>query len=118
VLTLDDLTVEERMALAYCAPRGIPLSVFLGRIVGAGEPQWTERDAQAAVLWQIEQNAHCTGCGRPRSECMVAEIDAPDYEVTVQKCWACEARDAKMLEHQEGKGSTAGVYFSVRPADG
>jgi len=111
--SIDDLPSQEQMALAYCAPRGIPLSVFLGRVVWAGHPQWTQRDAQAAVLWEIEQNSRCSGCGRPRSESMVDEKDAPDYKVTVTKCWACEARDAKLKEQQEEGVSSSGLYLSV-----
>jgi hypothetical protein len=113
IKSLDDLTVEERLALSYCAPHGVPLSVFLGRVVGLGDPQWHEEDAQAAVLWQIEQNVRCTGCGQPRSECMGPEDDAPDYEVTITRCWACEARDAKSREFQEDGASSSGIYMSV-----
>lgn len=114
--SLDDLTTEERLALAYCAPHAIPLSVFMGRVVGLSDPQWLERDVQAAVLWQIEENARCTGCGQPRNECMGPEDDAPDYQVTITRCWACELRDAKQNEFREDGASSSGIYMSVAKA--
>jgi hypothetical protein len=91
------------------------LSVFLGRVVGHGDPQWTRRDAQAAVLWEIEQKSHCTGCGQPRDECMGSETDddAPDYEVTETRCWACQARDVALQKFREEGGSSSGLYLSV-----
>lgn len=39
--------------MAYCAPRGIPLSTFLG---------WPEEDQQAALMWQAYENARCPSC--------------------------------------------------------
>jgi len=111
--SLEDMSPEERLALAYCAPRGIPLSVFLGRVVGNGDPQWTPRDAEAAVLWHIEQSARCSGCGRPRNECMVEFAEAPEYEVTPIRCWACEARDKMSQEFREKGGSGSGLYMTV-----
>jgi len=111
--SLEDLSLEERLGLSYCAPRGIPLSVFFGRVVGLGDPQWTQLDTQAAVLWEIEQKSHCSGCGRPRNECHVPEDEAPDYEVILTRCRACEARDAKLKEMQEDGGSNSGLYLSV-----
>lgn len=113
MLTWDDLADYEKAALAYCAPHGIPLSVFVGRVVGAGDPQWLERDAQAAVLWQFEQDTRCKGCGRPRSECQVPAGVAPDYEVTVTRCHACESKDAKLAELREDGTSFSGLYVSV-----
>jgi hypothetical protein len=113
--SLEDLSPEERLALSYCAPRGIPLSVFFGRVVGLGDQQWTQRDAQAAVLWELDQKAHCPGCGQPRNECMGPEVDddAPDYEVTETRCWACQARDVTLQKYREEGASSSGLYLSV-----
>jgi hypothetical protein len=58
-----DFSPWERMALDYCAPHGVPLSVFLGRTVYPGEPLWLVRDAEAAMWWQAEQSWRCTECG-------------------------------------------------------
>ena len=40
--------------MAYCGPRGIPLSVFLG---------WPQGDQDAALAWQADQDARCATCG-------------------------------------------------------
>lgn len=40
--------------MAYCGPRGIPLSVFLS---------WPEADQQAALGWQAHEGRRCGSCG-------------------------------------------------------
>lgn len=40
--------------MAYCAPRGIPLSVFLC---------WSEDDQHAALGWQTHEARRCASCG-------------------------------------------------------
>lgn len=108
---IDELTPADWAALEYCGPRGVPLSVFLGRVVYPGDPLWEERDTWAAMEWLIQDRSRCSGCGQPRAESQA--VEAPDYEVTVTRCKACEARDAKMREFTEDGGSTSGLFFSV-----
>lgn len=40
--------------MAYCGPRGIALSVFLG---------WAPEDQAAALAWQAHESRRCSGCG-------------------------------------------------------
>lgn len=40
--------------MAYCGPRGIPLSQFLA---------WSEADQQAALGWQVNESRRCNSCG-------------------------------------------------------
>ena len=40
--------------MAYCGPKGIPLSTFLA---------WSEADQEMALGWQAEQDQRCKGCG-------------------------------------------------------
>ncbi len=40
--------------MAYCGPRGIPLSVFLS---------WPEPDQQAALGWAAHEARRCGSCG-------------------------------------------------------
>ncbi|TKJ24367.1 hypothetical protein [Blastococcus sp. CCUG 61487] len=49
--------------MAYCGPRGIPLSVFLGRVVGPGDPAWLRSDRDAAVEWAAHEARRCGSCG-------------------------------------------------------
>lgn len=84
----------EKVALGYCAPRGIPLSVFLGRTVYPGDPQWLFDDAQAAIDWQSDQNQRCDGCGQYRAESEKKE-NSFAYRAEARRCHACYAIDAK-----------------------
>lgn len=64
-MTWADRTPLEQAALRFCAPRGIPLSVFLEqRPVYPGEPVWLEDDMLAALDWQAHQDQTCDGCGQ------------------------------------------------------
>lgn len=40
--------------MAYCGPRGIPLSTFLA---------WPEDDQNAALMWQAYEARRCGSCG-------------------------------------------------------
>jgi len=40
--------------MAYCGPRGIPLSAFLG---------WSRLDQEAALGWAAHEAARCSQCG-------------------------------------------------------
>ena len=40
--------------MAYCGPRGIPLSTFLG---------WAVDDQAAALAWQADDASRCPNCG-------------------------------------------------------
>lgn len=115
---IDPLTPAEKAALNYCAPRGIALSVFLGRVVYPGDPQWEDRDTWAAMQWLVDQNGACSGCGQPRAKSMLPEMDAPDYEVEVTRCWACEAMQTEMKNWQESGASPAGAYFTAKERSG
>lgn len=46
--------------MAYCGPRGIPLSTFLG----AQPPGvWADADRSAALEWQSWESRRCSSCG-------------------------------------------------------
>jgi len=71
-----DRSPLEQAALRFCAPRGIPLSVFLEqRVVYPGDPMWTEDDTQAVFDWQVHQNGLCDGCGQDTNDTF-----GPDHE--------------------------------------
>ena len=64
-----DRSAFEQACLRYCAPLGIPLSVFKDeRVVYPGEPQWLEGDVLAALDWQNHQDQTCDGCGQTLDE--------------------------------------------------
>lgn len=80
--------------------------MFLGRVVGPGEPLWLEEDrAWALALAQVEAE-QCPGCGQP-----LAETTDPGaqyaYQAKITRCHACaavarEGRD--FAEHGETEG--------------
>src|SRR5262245_59814936 len=75
-----------REELSYCAPRGIPHSIFTGRLVAPGEPQWLDEDVDLALEWQAEQTiSH--HCGQPLDES--AGNAEGQYEIRTVRCWAC-----------------------------
>lgn len=87
--TWDDLSSTELAALEYCAPRGIPLSVFLGRIVYPGDPQWLPRDVEAAMWWLASR---CTSCGQDTNQTVgVDHVDKWNAEISGY-CDSCRAR--------------------------
>jgi hypothetical protein len=90
---LEDRPPAERAALAYCGPRGVPLSVFLGRVVYPGEPQWLEDDAVAALEWLADEHGRCGGCGHLTSETVgPGEFDKWNAEKS-GACDVCRAID-------------------------
>lgn len=115
-----DLTPTERAALDYCAPRGIPLSVFLGRPVYPGNPQWLERDTQAAMWWQANV---CTGCGQLLTETMVDFDESNprrefEWQARGDWCHCCRAihREALVMAGKNphtDADPTAGARFRI-----
>ncbi|ANZ17453.1 hypothetical protein O1L44_16280 [Streptomyces noursei] len=95
--------------MAYCAPRGIPYSVFMGRDVAPGEPAWTEEDTALAIEWQRIQDTTCAGCGQPLAECLT---DDGGYETAVVRCHGCKAKE-KRAEELGKLSDTAGVKVVV-----
>jgi len=108
--------VEEEAILEFCSTAGIPRSVFLGRVVGVGEPLWLPEDRQAALEWQAYQKSLCPGCKRPRVECFDITMD-DRYDVTALQCHACAARDRRAWNRsRENNGRPMfGQYYAVTP---
>lgn len=89
----DRIATDPRLAaeLAYCAPRGIPHSMFLS---------WPGRDQDLAITWAEAQADRCPGCGVPSSDM----TDPGAWRPRVRPCLHCEstaqARDSIPPEHQ------------------
>jgi len=85
-----DRPLGEQVEIDYCAPRGIPLSVFRGRVVYPGEPQWTGEDRQAIYDWLAKEVRTCQGCGQDLDESMQKD-NAFAYKADGLRCHACYA---------------------------
>lgn len=62
--------------MAYCGPRGIPLSQFL---------EWSQEDQDAALGWSSYEARRCRSCGRHPAE--------GETHVHVDVCPGCIAVD-------------------------
>jgi hypothetical protein len=94
----------------------VPLSVFLGRVVGEGEPLWLEDDQEWALALMEEDADRCRGCGEPRSETYATTTDARGrkvaahlYEAERIECAGCRAisvasADDADLPHPHAQG--------------
>ena len=95
----------------YCVPRGIPYSVFMGRAVKPGEPEWTEDDTLLALEYQDWAAEVCPGCGHHLSD---STDEANHYETRDRVCFACEAKEVHVTRLSENEhAATAGRKVGV-----
>lgn len=113
-MTASGLSPGEQAALAYCAPRGIPLSVFLGRVVNPGEAQWLERDTVLALEWAAAESRRCSGCGQNLDETTVDDSDEL-YDAVGVACGACKAihRASQIAAGRDDLDPLAGMRYRV-----
>lgn len=114
------MTEAEQAVYEFCFGdgRSIPPSVFLGRVVARGMPEWLPEDREAALEWQAYQNSLCPGCRRPRHESFDIAMD-DHYDVTALQCHACAARDRRAWNRSQGREPGAppmfGQFYVVLP---
>ena len=63
--------------MAYCGPKGIPLSTFL---------EWPDSDRWAALEWQAWESRRCRSCGTHAEDW--AE-DRYAYQAQLHECEGC-----------------------------
>jgi len=73
--------------MAYCGPRGIPLSTFLA---------WDDESQDAALTWARHEAMRCPSCG--------AHPDEPQHH-HVEVCRSCRDRDVAQHEASERPGA-------------
>jgi hypothetical protein len=106
----------EWAAIEYCAPRGIPLSRFLGALVYPGEPEWTDDDRLAALEWQAAQSRRCV-CGENLDESLSPDNEQA-YRAVGVRCHACAAiasAAAEMAGHDK-RDPLAGMRWRFQEA--
>lgn len=92
--------------MAYCGPRGIPLSVFLGRIVRPGvDPQWLPSDRDDALAWQAWDGQRCKSCGTHPDDW--AE-DKMAYHAHLHECRGCRQQQ-RLAQSDEARAAGDGV---------
>lgn len=90
----------------------------VGRVVTVHEPEFTDEDTQLALERRAAKDAECSGCGLPRDEVWLPDLDGLDeieqeavlaearakhgrWELRQRLCAACE----KLGEHDRQAGS-------------
>jgi hypothetical protein len=110
--------------MEYCGPRGIPHSIFLGRVVGPGSPQWTVDDRDKALWWMIHDREKCPNCGTRHEEFDPEQGgDLHAYEWKYTHCRGCEilAQGQDSLEKNRKNGSLrrgTSIRLSLTPVEG
>lgn len=92
-------------------PRGIPHSVFLGRIVGPEDAEWEAEDVRLALGWEAWRASFCDGCGQPK-RLGIETVDDDDFDVHVHVCAGCTAKHRRLSKLAED-GVTVGLYAAV-----
>lgn len=75
--------------MAYCGPRGLPRSHFLG-----GPDRWTSADRDAALTWQAQQDRTCPDC-----RTIPGDDDSREWFVAV--CPGCEQMERAAAQLQD-----------------
>jgi hypothetical protein len=89
--------------MAYCAPRGIALSVFL---------DWSVADQQAALSWQAHENRRCQTCGTHPDDWAAG---AGAFHAEHYQCPGC-VKVQRQQEHPNIKGGKIpGLHVRLRP---
>lgn len=86
--------------------------MFLGRVVGPGEPLWLAEDrAWALALLDVEADA-CPDCGQPWSEATDSASEFT-YKAQLIKCHACGTSAKTVRAHQDNNGNTDGLHVHI-----
>jgi len=95
--------------MAYCGPRGIPHSHFLG-----GPLHWTAADRDKAIWWQLRQADTCPSCGTRGEEWDEARGGSRNaYVPELARCRGCEVT-GRTEETREFKDGGRGLRVSLR----
>ncbi|MFD0405023.1 hypothetical protein [Kitasatospora sp. NPDC127116] len=86
--------------------------MFLGRVVGPGEPLWTDSDRAWALALLAVEDETCRGCGQP-----IGEATSPDtegrWEAELIRCHPCTTASTTTTRFQQDGGDPAGVHVHV-----
>lgn len=91
--------------MAYCAPRGIPLSAFLS---------WSQADQDAALGWAAYEARRCQGCGtHPDEWSEKAGGDRQAYHPEIHECEGCVHLDRTRQSERMTSGEERGLHIRL-----
>lgn len=91
--------------MAYCGPRGIPLSEFLN---------WHPDDQQAALAWQSEESLKCPRCGTADWQW---EEDPNFAHAEAYVCRGCNLRGHEEKAQQKTAEHMPGLHVRLIPRE-
>lgn len=93
--------------MAYCGPRGIPLSTFL---------EWDELDQDAALVWQAHEARRCPSCGTHPDDWNPEAGGRRDaYTAEAVVCPGCRALDSARSHEHNAKPPHGAHLMLTRP---
>lgn len=104
--------------IRFACEHGIPASVFFGRVVRPGEPQWLAEDTETAVAFEQWAGQICGGCG-------LHPLDWPSerdetWKGRIDTCFGCaEIGDTRSMipkSMSEARRSSIRVHLVPRSA--
>ena len=76
------------------------------------DADWSDEDVAAALAWQDNEDAKCSGCGHPRDESMDPER-ALAYDAEPVVCHSCAARARADRAFRSANGDNDGVLWRI-----
>jgi hypothetical protein len=114
---VEDPRVRQQLLVARAW--GVPMSVFLGRVVdpALGIPQWLEADRQAAMDLAQYESELCPGCHQPLAETTLAENEFRYKPMLELRCHRCTTLD-QVTNAMQSRPSPSALLIPIelRPA--
>lgn len=116
-LEADGLLREQ---LAYCVSAGIPHSVFLGRVVGPGDPLWLPDDTDKVLAFRRWERDLCPRCATREKDWFGDDgeplVPAP-LEAVLRRCPGCAEVGRLQSFAQDQKLDMNGAYVALDAFD-
>lgn len=94
--------------------------MFLGRVVGPGEPLWLPDDADKVIAYRRWEASLCGTCRTRKADWLDADglpLDPPPYQPVAHRCPGC-ADVARLNRHLgEMKADVDGAFVALEPFD-
>ena len=86
--------------------------MFLGRVVGPGEPLWLPEDRWWALALHEVESGTCRDCGHPLAE-TTSSAGEDAYVADVVRCHACVAAARRVSAFTDDGGQLQGLQVTI-----